>query len=218
MLHGKYLRWEAKLRLRIAGVKVITSSCFAFQVTSWNVTFLLTFLSLYLSVKLIRLQRRVLGLCGGIESMKIFFSLTVNPTKAPVSPARAGNFESAAQQNECHPAGRVLSSSFPLTLTLPSGKTDDTNEGRLLVSWRPTHTHCSYCATLSPLPPGSHRHCSLHKHTHGYGQKQVASAGAMTRDCLTARLFDASWGGMRSFHSTSCCNIARTFYASVRYF
>lgn len=82
---------------------------------------------------------------------------------------------SAVRQNECHPAGRVLSSSFPLTLTLPSGKTDDTNEGWLLVSWHQTHTHCFHCATLSLLPPGSHRRCSLRKRTHGDGQSQVSS-------------------------------------------
>lgn len=51
----------------------------------------------------------------------------MNPTKALVSPVRAetlasGVIASAAWQNECHPAGRVLSSGFPLTLTLPSGK------------------------------------------------------------------------------------------------
>lgn len=69
-------------------------------------------------------------------------------------------------QSECHPVGRVLSSGLPPPLTLPSGKTDDTNEGWLRVSWHPTRTHCCYCATLSPLPPGSHRRRSLRKYTH----------------------------------------------------
>lgn len=110
--------------------------------------------------------------------MKPSFSLTVNPLKALVSPVRAGmgwgsRWESAARQNECHPAGRVLSSSSPLTLTLPSGKTDDTNEGRLLVSWH-QHTHTAPIVLHCPCcPPESHRHRSLRKHTQRDGQRQV---------------------------------------------
>lgn len=89
--------------------------------------------------------------------MKHSFSLTLNPTKALVSPVRAGNLASGAVvgvawQNECHPAGRVLSSCFPLTLTLPSGKTDDTNEGWLLVSWHQTHTLPPLCNTVPSAP------------------------------------------------------------------
>lgn len=59
---------------------------------------------------------------------------------------------SVEQQNECHPAGRVLSSDFPLSLTLPSGKTDDTNEGWLLVSWHQTHTLLPLCDTVPAAP------------------------------------------------------------------
>lgn len=119
----------------------------------------------------------------------------MNPTKALVSPVRAGNLASGAivsvaWQNECHPAGRVLSSSLPLTLTLPSGKTDDTNEGWLLVSWHQTHTHCSYCATLSLLPPGSHRHRSLRKRTCSDGQRQVRNDTGWFNKMI--RVFDAS--------------------------
>lgn len=109
---------------------------------------------------------------------------------------------SVAWQNECHPAGRVLSSSLPLTLTLPSGKTDDTNEGWLLVSWHQTHTHCSYCATLSLLPPGSHRHRSLRKRTCSDGQRQVRNdTGWFDR---MIRVFDASEPFQKLEFSTSC--------------
>lgn len=103
----------------------------------------------------------------------------MNPTKALVSPVRAGILASGVAvsilwQNKCQPVGRVLSSDLPLTLTLPSGKTDDTNEGWPLVSWYQTRTHCSHCATLSLLPPGRHRHCLVHKHAHKDGQRDVS--------------------------------------------
>lgn len=67
------------------------------------------------------------------------------------------------QQNKCHPAGWVLSSSLPLTLTLPSGETDDTNEGRLHVSWHQSHTLLPLFYTVSFPPTLNHRHNSLYK-------------------------------------------------------
>lgn len=102
--------------------------------------------------------------------MKLSFSPTVNPTKALVSPVRAGNLApgavvSVAQQNECHPAGQVLSSRFPLTLTLPSGKTDDTNEGWLLVSWHQTHTLLPLCYTVPTAPWETQTPRIRHAHT-----------------------------------------------------
>lgn len=134
----------------------------------------------------------------------------MNPTKALVSPVRAGNLApgavvSVAWQNECHPAGRVLSSSFPLTLTLPSGKTDDTNEGWLLVSWHQTHTHSSYCVTLSLLPPGSHRHRSLRKHTLSDGQRQVRNDMGQFNSMVT---FNHETRGIKNFSLSTSCNTA----------
>lgn len=128
-------------------------------------------------------------LCRGIENMKPSFSLTVNPLKALVSPVRAGmgwgsRWESAARQNECHPAGRVLSSSSPLTLTLPSGKTDDTNEGRLLVSWH-QHTHTAPIVLHCPCCPPRESQTPLITQTY---TERWTKTGTKRRDSLSHKL------------------------------
>lgn len=90
-------------------------------------------------------------------------------------------------------AGRVLSSGFTITLTLPSGKTDDTNEGWLLVSGYQRHTLPPLCYTV-PGPTGSHRHCSLRKHTPSDGQRQVRNNMGQINSMI--RLGDdSSWDG-----------------------
>lgn len=127
---------------------------------------------------------------SGIENMKLSFSPTVNPTKALVSPVRAGNLASGAivsvsgrmcvtlQDESFHQASLLL---WPCHLGKQMILMRD---GSLSTGTK--HTHCSHCATLSLLPPGSHRHRSLCKHTHTVMDKDRY---AMTWDGLTAYEF-----------------------------
>lgn len=112
------------------------------------------------------------------ENMKLFFSLTVNPTKALVSPVRAGNLASGVVVSVL--CGRMSvtlqDESFHQASLLPW----PCHLGKQMILMRDgslspgtKHTHCSHCATMSPLPPGSHRHRSLRKHTHCDGHRQV---------------------------------------------
>lgn len=117
----------------------------------------------------------------------------MNPTKALVSPVRAeilasGVIASAAWQNECHPAGRVLSSGFPLTLTLPSGKQmilmrdSSLSPGTQQAHTGPIVLHCPCC----PLEVTNR---TLHKRAHSDGQREVCNETGRFNSSI--RIFDA---------------------------
>lgn len=121
-------------------------------------------------VKLIKLRHGYTvhapsGRAGGVPALRLWIPVKLRYQLRVLGAGASEGRAKAVWQSECHPVGHVLSSGLPLPLTLPSGKTDDTNEGWLPVSWHRTHTHCCHCATLSPLPPGSHRRRSLRKYT-----------------------------------------------------
>jgi len=117
-------------------------------------------------------------------------SLSVNPTQVRVSPVRAGNLASGGVKRVLR--GRMSFTlqheSFhqapPRTLTLPSGKADDTNEGWLLVSWHQTHTLLPLCYTVPAAPWESQTLLTAQTHTHTV---MAEDRYATTWDRLTAQ-------------------------------
>lgn len=62
-------------------------------------------------------------------------------------------------------------------------------------------THCSHCATLSLLPPESHRHRSLRKHTRSDGQRQVRNDRVMvTQHDVSCLCFTVKQAELKTFN------------------